>query len=225
MEIEGNKFYKTGAFSEWCNTKTLKSNNNSAGHTIENFYTNNKSEIVLKKLINIKIIFNQHILMQTLEQKLIYENTKDNDNIATNIEIYNNETIENLIKKYCKLKKIKSNKLYITKKDFKKINKNLTINQAKIEKNETIYIFENENKNNIYDEDGEIIFNINFHEKNYSLSGFKNDKFSDCAKSFIDEIGEKNILFISNEKVIDTNKSLKDLNIKNGDNVAVGELK
>ena len=210
MEIEGNKFYKTGAFSEWCNTKTLKSNNNSAGQTIENFYTNNKSEIVLKKLINVKIIFNQHILMQTLEQKLIYENTKNDDNIATNIEIYNNETIENLIKKYCKLKKI---------------NKNLTINQAKIENNETIYIFENENKNNIYEEDGEIIFNINFHEKNYSLSGFKNDKFSDCAKSFIDEIGEKNILFISNEKVIDTNKSLKDLNIKNGDNVAVGELK
>ena len=110
------------------------------------------------------------------------------------------------------------------KKNFRVLEDSLTISQAKIENNETIYIIEDEEKDN-HEEDKEIIFNINFKDKNYSLSGFKFNIFSDCAKDLIDEIGEKNILFISNERVIDTNKSLKDINIKNGDNIVVGELK
>lgn len=184
----------------------------------------NKNEVNNKKLITIKIIFNPTILYQTLEQKLKYDDPKDNDYEITDIEIPSDETIGNLIKKYCEIKKLESNNKYIMKKNFQILKNSLTISQAKLENNETIYIFEDEEKDN-HEEDKEIIFNINFKDKNYSLSGFKFNIFSDCAKDLIDEIGEKNILFISNERVIDTNKSLKDLNIKNGDNIVVGELK
>ena len=59
----------------------------------------------------------------------------------------NSESIGNLISKYCN-QKMKSKNLYLMKKDLKKLRKNITINDAKIENNETILICE-EKKNEI----------------------------------------------------------------------------
>lgn len=47
----------------------------------------------------------------------------------------------------------------------------------------------------------------------------------DCIQSFIDETKGKSFLFIYNDNILDKNKSLEELNIKNGDEVKVGELK
>jgi len=222
----GNTFYKTGILSELYNTKSVNSSYKSAGNTNENFYKINKNEKEKKILFKVKIIFKQYQL-QLLEQKLMSENSKDNENEndITEIEIYNTDTIRDLIKKYCEIKKITSNNLYLTKKDSKKIKNNLTINQAKIENNETLYIVEgNENDTNI-DEEKEIKFNINYQGKSYSISGFKNDLLLDCVESVIKDNVEKNLFFIYCDKIIDKNKSLEELNIKNGSVVKFGELK
>lgn len=226
---QGNcTFYKTGSLSEWYNNnKSNKSFNNSTMNTNEKFYKNkrNTDNSTKKKLIRINIIFNQ-------QKKLEISKENENENELTQIEIYNTQTIGNLIKKYCNNKKIKSNNnLYITKKDLKKIKNNLTINEAKIQNNETIYIFEDNNnknndKNNENDnENNEIIFNINYEGKNYSFSGFKDNTFLDCIKSFIEENEEKKFFFIFNENIIDKNKTLNELNIKNGNVIRVGEIK
>ena len=99
-------------------------------------------KIIKKKIIKVKIISKQ-----TSAQKLNYEISKDNENECTEIEIYNTELIDNLIKKYSKVKQIKSKNLYLTKKDLKKIKNNITISEAKIKNNEIIFIIEgNENE-------------------------------------------------------------------------------
>ena len=117
--------------------------------------------------------------------------------------------------------------MYLTKNDLKKINNKITINEAKIENNETVYIFEEKkDKDNYNDnkENGEIIFNINYQDKNYSINAFKNDIFLDCIKSFNEENEGNDFLFIYNDKIVDKNKSLDELNIQNGDTIKVEKL-
>ena len=163
-----------------------------------------------------------------MEQKINYEISKDNnenENEVTEIEIYNTELIANLIKKYCKKKQIKSKNLYLTKNDFKKLKYNITINEAKIKNNETLFIFEaneNEENGNNSKEKEEIKFEINYQDKNYSLIGFKKDKFSECIKSFIEEKDGNDFLFICKGEILDKNKTLEELNILNGDIIEVG---
>ena len=124
----------------------------------------------------------------------------------------------------------------MAKKDLKKIKNNLTINEAKIENNETLYILEKNNNdksdnnnndssdNNEYN-DNEIFFNIKKKKKNYSFSGFEDNTFINCIKSFIKEKGEKNFFFILNGNIIDKNKTLNELKIKNEDVIRIGEIK
>ena len=163
-----------------------------------------------------------------MEKKINYEISKDNDNEITEIEIYNTDLISNLIKKYCKVKQIKSKNLYLTKNDLKRLKINLTINEAKIKNKEIIFIFEEnknkENRNNT-EEKEKIKFEINYQDKNYSINGFKNDKFLDCIKSFNEEKEGEDCLFIHKGEIIDKDKTLDELNIKNGDIIKVGELK
>ena len=153
---------------------------------------------------------------------------KESETKSTEIKIFNTEIIGNLIKRYCNIKKMKkNNNLYLTKQDLKKINNNITIDEAKIENNETLYIFEhkkNDNSDNV-NKSNEIFFNINYEGKNYSFSGFKENKFIDCIKSFIKENTNRNIFFIFNGKIIDKKKSLNELNIKNKDIIRIGEIK
>lgn len=178
--------------------------------------------MIKKKIIKVKIISNYQ--NKFLEQKINYEISKDNENEATEIEIYNTELISTLIKKYCTAKLIKSKNLYLTKNDLKKIKNNISINEAKIKNNETIFIFEgNENKENgkNNDEKEEIKFEISYQDNNYSIIGFKNFKFSDCIKSFIKEKDGEDFIFIYKEEIIDKNKTLDELNIKNGDIIKV----
>ena len=163
-----------------------------------------------------------------MEKKINYEISKDNDNEITEIEIYNTDLISNLIKKYCKVKQIKSKNLYLTKNDLKRLKINLTLNEAKIKNKEIIFIFEeNENKENRNntEEKEKIKFEINYQDKNYSINGFKNDKFLDCIKSFNEEKEGEDCLFIHKGEIIDKDKTLDELNIKNGDIIKVGELK
>ena len=163
-----------------------------------------------------------------MEKKINYEISKDNDNEITEIEIYNTDLISNLIKEYCKVKQIKSKNLYLTKNDLKRLKINLTLNEAKIKNKEIIFIFEeNENKENRNntEEKEKIKFEINYQDKNYSINGFKNDKFLDCIKSFNEEKEGEDCLFIHKGEIIDKDKTLDELNIKNGDIIKVGELK
>ena len=144
-----NSLYKTGSLLEWYKSKSLKSKSNFSIETVENFNINKSFK---KEIIKVKIISNKK---QTLEQIINYEISKNNENETTEIEIYNDELIENLLKKYCNIKKIKTKNVYLTKKNFQKIKNKLKINQAKIENNETIFFFEQEenedNKNNQQD--------------------------------------------------------------------------
>ena len=106
---------------------------------------NNKNKKISNKIIKVKIIFKNP--NESLEQKIKSDISKNNENEDTEIEIGIPETIENLIKKYCNIKQIKKSNLCLMTKDLKNINSNLTINQANIENNETIFIYEeNENK-------------------------------------------------------------------------------
>ena len=66
---------------------------------------------------------------------------------------------------------------------------------------------------------------MNYQGKNISLSGNKNDIFLDCVEPFIKDNIEKKFFFIIDNKIIDKNKSLEDLNIKNGSIVTFCELK
>ena len=45
----------------------------------------------------------------------------------------------------------------------------------------------------------------------------------DCIKSFNEEYEGNDFLFIYNDKIVDKNKSLGELNIQNGDTVKVKE--
>lgn len=135
------------------------------------------------------------------------------------MEVYNSETIGKLIKKYCEMQKLEEKNLYLTKKNLKKLKNELTLNRAKIKNDETIFLCEND------DSDEEINFNINYQNKKFPVSGWKNDIFLDCIKFFTEEKTGKNFLFIYNDNILDKNKTLLELKIKNGDEVKVGEFK
>ena len=203
------------------NSKIKRTIKSSFVNVYDNFYKINK--IIEKKLIKVNIISNKNLILS--DQNIKSEVSKENE--STEIEIYNTETIENLIRKYCKKKEIKSNNyLYLAKQDLKKIDKNLTLKEAKIENNETLFILEDQNNNNFNNEkdslNKEIIFYINYEGVSHSFSGFKENTFIDCIKSFTEDNGEKN--FIINNKIIDINKTLNELCINNGDVIKVGEI-
>ena len=111
----------------------------------------------------------------------------------------------------------------MTKKDHKKIGKNLTLKEAKISDNETLFIFEGNEEDN--EDNNQIKFYVNYLGKNYPCSGSKDKKFSDCIKSFIEENGDNKFIFIFNEKIINKGKSLSDLKIENENVVKVGQFK
>ena len=171
---------------------------------------NNKLNKNEKKMIKVKIINKTN-------------KNKNEDINETEIEINNTESIANLIKSFCKTKKIEKNNFYLTKKDSKKIYKNLTIKEAKIGDNETLFIFEGNEKDN--EDNNQIKFYVNYLGKNYPCNGSKENIFSDCIKSFIEENGDNKFIFIFNEKIINKGKSLSELNIENGNVVKVGQFK
>ena len=171
---------------------------------------NNKLNKNEKKMIKVKIINKA--------------NKNTNVDISeTEIEINNTESIANLIKSFCKTKKIEKNNFYLTKKDSKKIGNNLTIKEAKIGDNETLFIFEGNKEDN--ENNNQIKFYVNYLGENYPCSGSKESIFSDCIKSFIEENGDNKFIFIFNEKIINKNKSLNELKIENGNVVKIGQFK
>ena len=106
-----------------------KNQNSRAFHKVD-------SKLKLKSKIKVKIVPYRNY---EKSDKIKNENSKDNDNKPIEVEIFKQDSIENLIGKYC-CEKMNSKKLYLMKKDLKKINKNSSINEAKIENNEIIYI-------------------------------------------------------------------------------------
>ena len=106
-----------------------KNQNSRAFHKVD-------SKLKLKSKIKVKIApYRKYEKSDEIKN----ENSKDNDNKPIEVEIFKQDSIENLIGKYC-CEKMNSKKLYLMKKDLKKINKNSSINEAKIENNEIIYI-------------------------------------------------------------------------------------
>ena len=106
-----------------------KNQNSRAFHKVD-------SKLKLKSKIKVKIVpYRKYEKSDEIKN----ENSKDNDNKPIEVEIFKQDSIENLIGKYC-CEKMNSKKLYLMKKDLKKINKNSSINEAKIENNEIIYI-------------------------------------------------------------------------------------
>ena len=82
----------------------------------------------------------------------------DINNDETQIEIDNKDYVKTIIKLYCESKEeSESNELYLTKKDLNKLDENLTVNEAKINDNETLYIFEED----------KIEFIINYNDKDF----------------------------------------------------------
>ena len=173
-------------------------------------WNNNKLNKNEKKMIKVKIINKTN-------------KNKNEDINETEIEINNTESIANLIKNFCKTKKIEKNNFFLAKKDSKKICKNLTIKEAKIGDNETLFIFEGNEEDN--EDNNQIKFYVNYLGKNYPCIGSKENIFSDCIKSFIEENGDNKFIFIFNEKIINKGKSLSELKIENGNVVKVGQFK
>ena len=123
----------------------------------------------------------------------------DINNDETQIEIDNKDYVKTIIKLYCESKEeSESNELYLTKKDF---------NEAKINDNETLYIFEED----------KIEFIINYNDKDFKISGNSKMTFDESIKSFIEENGNKNFVFNLNGEAIDIKEELNKLGIKNGD--------
>lgn len=132
----------------------------------------------------------------------------DINNDETQIKIDNKDYVKTIIKLYCESKEeSESNELYLTKKDLNKLDENLTVNEAKINDNETLYIFEED----------KIEFIINYNDKDFKISGNSKMTFDESIKSFIEENGNKNFVFNLNGEAIDTKEELNKLGIKNGD--------
>lgn len=132
----------------------------------------------------------------------------DINNDETQIEIDNKDYVKTIIKLYCESKEeSESNELYLAKKDLNKLDENLTVNEAKINNNETLYIFEED----------KIEFIINYNDKDFQISGNSKMTFDESIKSFIEENGNKNFVFNLNGEAIDTKEELNKLGIKNGD--------
>ena len=132
----------------------------------------------------------------------------DINNDETQIKIDNKDYVKTIIKLYCESKEeSESNELYLTKKDLNKLDENLTVNEAKINDNETLYIFEED----------KIEFIINYNDKDFKISGNSKMTFDESIKSFIEENGNKNFVFNLNGEAIDIKEELNKLGIKNGD--------
>ena len=132
----------------------------------------------------------------------------DINNDETQIEIDNKDYVKTIIKLYCESKEeSESNELYLAKKDLNKLDENLTVNEAKINNNETLYIFEED----------KIEFIINYNDKDFKINGNSKMTFDESIKSFIEENGNKNFVFNLNGEAIDTKEELNKLGIKNGD--------
>lgn len=132
----------------------------------------------------------------------------DINNDETQIEIDNKDYVKTIIKLYCESKEeSESNELYLAKKDLNKLDENLTVNEAKINNNETLYIFEED----------KIEFIINYNDKDFQISGNSKMTFDESIKSFIEENGNKNFVFNLNGEEINTKEELNKLGIKNGD--------
>ena len=132
----------------------------------------------------------------------------DINNDETQIKIDNKDYVKTIIKLYCESKEeSESNELYLTKKDLNKLDENLTVNEAKINNNETLYIFEED----------KIEFIINYNDKDFKISGNSKMTFDESIKSFIEENGNKNFVFNLNGEAIDIKGELNKLGIKNGD--------
>ena len=132
----------------------------------------------------------------------------DINNDETQIKIDNKDYVKTIIKLYCESKEeSESNELYLTKKDLNKLDENLTVNEAKINDNETLYIFEED----------KIEFIINYNDKDFKISGNSKMTFDESIKSFIEENGNKNFVFNLNGEAIDIKEELNKLGIKSGD--------
>ena len=160
------------------------------------------------------------IKVKILDKKNKNEDIKES---GTEIEISDTESIADLIKRFCKTKKIEKNNFYLTKKDSKKIDNNLTLKEAKIDDNETLFIWEGNEKDN--QENNKIKFYVNYLGKNYPCSGSNENIFSECINSFIEENNDNKFIFIFNEKIINKDKSLGELKIQNENVIKVGQFK
>jgi hypothetical protein len=140
----------------------------------------------------------------------------DINNDETQIKIDNKDYVKTIIKLYCESKEeSESNELYLAKKDLNKLDENLTVNEAKINNNETLYIFEED----------KIEFIINYNDKDFQISGNSKMTFDESIKSFIEENGNKNFVFNLNGEAIDIKEELNKLGIKNGDVIKADQEK
>ena len=185
MKIKSNyRYFKTGGMPEWYNFELTKTAINNESKEFKN---NSK--------IKIKIV--------------------DISAKETELELEKTEQVKNIINIYCKKKGISnSENYYLTKMDLDKLDENLTIKEADIPNNQTLYIFERD----------KIEFVINYQEKEFKISGNKDDKFESCIKSFLDENGNDNFDFTLNGENIEITKELNELGIKNGDVIKAEQI-
>ena len=145
-----------------------------------------------------------------LRLKIIDINTNEIE-----IEIGKTEQVKNIIKIYCEKKGLSNPEdYYLTKIDLNKLDENITIKEAKILNNASLYIFIG----------NKIEFIINYQEKDFNIKGIAHMKFEECVKSFINENANNNFVFSLNGKTIEINKELNQIGIKNGDVIKAEQI-
>lgn len=135
----------------------------------------------------------------------------------TELKLDKNDQVKKIIELYCELNRLaknNNNNYYLTKIDLNKLDENITIKEAKILNNQTLYIFEG----------NKIEFIINYKEKEFQIKGNDKMKFEECIKSFINENGNENLFFSLNGEQIDISKELNQLGIKNNDVVKAEQI-
>jgi len=134
---------------------------------------------------------------------------------VTEIELEKTEQVRNIIKLYCEKKGISNPEIYyLTKIDLDKLDPNIIIKEANISNNQELYIFEADT----------IEFTINYQEKDFKITGNKDNTFEYCIKSFLDENGNGNFIFSMNGKNIEVSQELNQLGIKNGDAIKAEQI-
>lgn len=145
-----------------------------------------------------------------LRLKIIDINTNEIE-----IEIDKTEQVKNIIKIYCEKKGLSNPEdYYLTKIDLNKLDENITIKEAKILNNASLYIFIG----------NKIEFIINYQEKDFNIKGIAHMKFEECVKSFINKNANNNFIFSLNGKTIEINKELNQIGIKNGDVIKAEQI-
>ena len=107
---------------------------------------------------------------------------------------------------------------YKNKAKSRKSSNHITRNNSNENGNSTSANKETENQKN--ENENIVFFKLDYMQKENLIKCEKNQVFSECVKDF----NKNNFIFLLKGKVIETDKTIKELEINNGDVIGVGEI-